>query len=160
MNSETTTLPVETIDRKEFMKQVGMSVGGILLLSCLGACTETEIPDPMPGGGGDKVDFTLNLASNASLAKPGGFAINRTDNVIVAQTLAGDFIAVQSKCTHEGTELQYQANNKLFFCNNHSSRFNEQGGIINGPSTGASITALKKYKTSFDATGNTLRIFE
>lgn len=158
MKEQTITSPPKTMDRKEFMKHVGMSVGGILLLNCLQACTETEIPDPMIGGG-TGVDFTvdLNTAANSSLNNGGGAVVNAANKVIVARSLdKSTFFAVQSNCTHQGTTVQWQGNNNVFFCPNHGSSFQSTGAVVNGPAT----AALKRYKTSFDASANTIRIFE
>lgn len=146
------------MDRKEFMKHVGMSVGGILLLNCLQACTETEIPDPMQGGN-TGVDFTLdlNVAGNSALNNGGGAVVNATNRVIVARSAdKSAFFAVQSNCTHQGTTVVFQANNNVFFCPNHGSNFQTSGAVVNGPAT----SPLKRYKTSFDASANTIRIFE
>lgn len=159
MNEQTITKAPKTMDRKEFMKHVGMSVGGIILLNCLQACTETEIPDPMQGGNTGKVDFTLDLntAANNALNNGGGAVVNKSLNVIVARSQdKATFFAVQSNCTHQGTEVVFQGNNNQFFCPNHSSRFQTTGAVINGPAT----SALKRYNTSFDASANTIRIFE
>ncbi len=153
-----TSATPKTMDRKEFMKHVGMSVGGILLLNCLQACTETEIPDPMTGTN-TGIDFTLdlNVAANSSLNNGGGAVVNAANRVIVARSQdKSTFFAVQSNCTHQGTTVVFQGNNNVFFCPNHSSRFNIDGSVVNGPAT----SPLKRYKTSFDASANTIRIFE
>jgi cytochrome b6-f complex iron-sulfur subunit len=159
MNEKTITKSPQTMDRKEFMKHVGLSVGGILLMSCIQACTKTEIPDPMAPGNSNKVDFTLDLntTGNSSLNNGGGAVVNASTKVIVARSLdKATFFAVQSNCTHQGTTVQWQGNNNQFFCPNHSSRFQTTGAVVNGPAT----SALKRYNTSFDASANTIRIFE
>jgi cytochrome b6-f complex iron-sulfur subunit len=145
-----------TIERKEFMKQVGIGFGAILLTNCLTSCGETEIPDPMPGTSGDKIDFTLNLnvMANNSLNTKGGFVVSQ--KVIIARTLSDIFIAVASSCTHQGTTIDYRPNTNDFICPNHGSVFTSAGGVQVGPAT----SALVKYKTAFDATAKTLRIFE
>ncbi len=108
-----------TIERKEFMRQVGIGFGAILLTNCLTACGDTEIPDPMPGTGGDKLDFTLNLnlSDNTKLNTAGGFVVSQ--NVIIAKTLDNNFLAVASGCTHKGTTISYRANSNDFKCPNH-----------------------------------------
>ena len=146
-----------TIERKEFMRQVGIGFGAILLTNCLTACSDMEIPDPMPGIGGDKLDFTLNLnqMANNSLNSKGGFVVSQ--NVIIARTLLDDnFLAVAAACTHEGIIISYRANSNDFKCPKHGSEFTSAGAVQAGPAT----AALTKYKTAFDKTANTLRIFE
>lgn len=147
------------MDRKDFMKYVGISVGGILLMNCMQACTETEIPDPTAPSNSNKVDFTLDLnaTENSSLNNGGGAVVNASDRVIVARSLdKATFFAVQSNCTHQGTTVQWQGNNNQFFCPNHASRFQTDGTVVVGPAP----SALKRYNTSFDASANTIRIFE
>ena len=120
-NIEKPEKETQTIERKEFMKQVGLSFGAILLLNCLQSCGDSEIPDPNPGGTGDKVDFTLDLNSStySKLNNPGGFVVIGDKKIIVARTLdAGDkFVAVDSACTHEGTTLTYRSTERDFYCN-------------------------------------------
>ncbi len=156
MNNEITA---GTIGRKDFMKQVGLGVGAIMLMNCLQSCADTEIPDPNPGGGTGTtgLDFTLKLndMANQNLNSKGGFVVDKTNKVIVARTQDDTFLAVQSNCTHAGTELQYRSSQRDFYCNNHDSEFSETGAVQVGPAT----AALKKYNTSYDATANTLRIF-
>ncbi|MGK0138774.1 MAG: cytochrome b6-f complex iron-sulfur subunit [Algoriphagus sp.] len=144
------------IERKDFMKQVGLGFGAVLLMNCLQACGEAEIPDPMPGTGGDKLDFTLNLTTGANMALQtnGGFIVS--NKVIIARTLTGTFIAVDAACTHQQTTVSYIANSNDFLCPNHGSKFGADGKATKGPAT----VALKKYNTSFDATALTLRVFE
>lgn len=136
------------MDRKEFMNLLGLSVGGMVISSCFGGCTSDSEDEEAT-----MVDFTLNLSdsSNATLNKNGGFLVR--NGVIVARTTAGVFIAVASACTHQGTTVQYQGNNKRFFCPNHGSNFSESGSVLNGPAT----QPLKQYNTQL--TGTVLRIF-
>ncbi|AWV98864.1 QcrA and Rieske domain-containing protein [Arcticibacterium luteifluviistationis] len=145
-----------TLERKEFMKQVGIGFGGILLMNCLQACSDSEIPDPMPGGSGDKVDITLdlNLTANNSLNTLGGFVVS--GGVIVARTLDDNFIAVSSACTHQGTTINYRAAEKDFLCPLHLSEFSETGAVEKGPAT----SPLTRYNVTSDETANTVRIFE
>ncbi|WP_341227359.1 Rieske (2Fe-2S) protein [uncultured Arcticibacterium sp.] len=145
-----------TLERKEFMKQVGIGFGGILLMNCLQACSDSEIPDPMPGGGGDKVDFTLdlNLTANNKLNTLGGYVVS--NEVIVARTLEDKFIAVSAKCTHQGTIIDYRPAEKDFLCPLHLSEFSESGAVEKGPATGD----LTRYKVTTDETSNTVRVFE
>lgn len=150
----------KSIDRKDFMKQVGIGFGAIMLMNCLQACSESEIPDPMinPGGDGNKVDFTLNLndTGNSALNQNGGFLVVSSRGVIVARKLDGSFIAVSSACTHQGTTINYRRDTDDFLCPNHQSVFSAVGAVTRGPAT----AALKRFNTSFTATSNTVRVFE
>lgn len=146
------------IDRKEFMRKVGMSIGGIILLNCLQSCSDSEIPDPIGPTNTGKLDITLDLSKSdySKLNSKGSYVVVTSSKVIVAHALDDSFIAVQSTCTHEGTTLQYQSNSNDFYCPNHGSTFSSTGAVTKSPAT----TALKKYNVSYDATANTLRVFE
>jgi cytochrome b6-f complex iron-sulfur subunit len=156
---EEKTKSANTIDRKDFMRQVGMGFGAIMLLNCLQSCSESEIPDPDPNPNGNgKKDFTINFGSgtNAALQTKGGFVVIAAQNVIIARTLSDSFIAVASACTHEGTTINYRSATNDFLCPNHLSEFSDTGAVKKGPAT----TALKKYNLSVDLNASTLRVFE
>lgn len=136
------------MDRKEFMNLLGLSVGGMVVASCFGGCTNDSEDEEAA-----TVDFTLDLndSANTALKNNGGFLVR--NGVIVAKTTAGAYIAVASACTHQGTTVQYQVNNSRFFCPNHGSNFSESGSVLNGPAN----RPLKQYSTQL--TGTTLRVF-
>ncbi|PLK43695.1 ubiquinol-cytochrome c reductase iron-sulfur subunit [Emticicia sp. TH156] len=147
------------IDRSEFMKQVGISFGAILLMNCLQACDSGgEVPDPNPGGNSGKVDFVLDLnnATYAVLKNKGGNVVVKPQNIIVARTNTDTFIAVSAICTHQASTINYRAASNDFLCPNHLSEFTADGTVQKGPAT----TPLKKYLVSVDVTNNTVRIFE
>lgn len=146
-----------TIDRKEFMRQVGIGFGAIMLMNCLQSCSDGgEIPDPNPTGT-TKLDFTLDLktATYSGLKTKGAFSVVKAQNVIVAHTNADTWIAVDSRCTHELTVIDYRASTNDFLCPNHGSVFTATGAVTKGPAN----SPLTRYNTSFDATNNTLRVF-
>ncbi len=150
---------IKTIDRKEFMKQVGMSFGAIMLMNCLQSCDAGgEIPDPNPGGSSGKVDFTIDLnnSSYSKLKNKGGYVVVKPQNIIVAHTNTDTFLAVSAICTHESATIDYRPATNDFLCPNHQSEFKADGTVQKGPAT----VALKKYLYSADLTNNTLRIYE
>lgn len=154
---ESKTIETNTIDRKEFMKQVGIGFGAILLMNCLQSCGGVdEIPDPNPTST-TKLDFTIDLKTGTytNLKTKGAFAVVSAQSVIVAHTNADTWIAVDAKCTHEQAIINYRATTNDFLCPLHSSEFTATGAVQKGPAA----KALTRYNTSFDATNNTLRVF-
>lgn len=141
------------MDRKEFMSLLGLTVGGGVVMTCMGGCAKESGVTPGGGGSNSNVDFTLDLSdpANAILNNNGGFLVK--NGVIVAKTTAGTHIAVASSCTHEGTTINYEGNNMRFLCPNHGSAFSESGSVINGPAS----RNLKQYKTELN--GSNLRVF-
>lgn len=140
------------IDRKEFFTALGVSAAALAFI-CTGCSSGTAggkgaATAPVTKG----VDFTLDLtaAENSALKPKGGFLL--TNNLVIAKTATGSFIAVQQACTHQGNLLAYQSEDHQFYCSAHGSSFSEAGKVINGP---AEIN-LAVYKTTL--TGNMLRI--
>jgi cytochrome b6-f complex iron-sulfur subunit len=154
----TKTEKSSTIDRKDFLKQVGMGFGAIMLMNCLQSCSETEIPDPDPIVNTDKLDFSIDITAsgNTALQTKGGFLVVSGKKVIIARTLADTWIAVSSACTHEGTTIGYRASSNDFLCPNHLSTFSATGAVTKSPAA----SALTKYNVTFTANSNIVRVFE
>ncbi|MDQ4141532.1 MAG: Rieske (2Fe-2S) protein [Bacteroidota bacterium] len=143
------------MERKEFLALLGSGAASIVFAGCLGGCSKKE-DDPTPNNPGtlNKKDFTLDLnaPANAALQTNGGHVTS--NEVIVARTTTGNFVAVSSVCTHQGGQITFPAPSTEFFCPVHGSKFGLDGKVINGPAT----TALKQYKTTL--TGTNLRVYE
>lgn len=143
--------------RNEFFSVLGISAGMIYLAPVLTSCSKSSVDAtiPPPGGGnGGAVDFTLDLTSPTytALNTNGGSVVK--DNIIIAKTSAGVYIAVTSICTHQQyNPISFESANSRFHCPNHGSNFNFDGSVINGPAT----SALKKYNTQL--TGTNLRVY-
>ncbi len=154
---ESTTKKANSIDRKDFLKQVGTGFGAIVLMNCIQACSSSEIPDPTPPVNTGKLDFTvdINAAGNTALKTKGGFIVNKANNVIIARTNDDNWIAISSKCTHEQTVVDYRAASNDFKCSNHGAEFKSTGAVQKGPAT----SPLTKYNTTFTANTGVLRIF-
>ena len=60
-----TTNESNFISRSDFMKKAGLSIGGILLLNCLQACSDeaevTPVSPTNPSAGSSRLDFSLDL---------------------------------------------------------------------------------------------------
>ncbi len=141
-----------TIDRQEFFRLVGVSIGAIVLQQCLSGCN-TGANDPQPAN--TPTDFTVNVNNTnfAALRNAGGFV--RTNGIIIARTQQGGFIAVSQACTHEGTPVNFVSANDTFLCPNHGSVFSSEGEVKTGPAT----KPLTRYKTSYDASTGEIRVF-
>lgn len=147
-----TTLP--SMDRQEFFRIVGTSLGAVLLSRCMAGCGAGSGGDPIPDPL-QKVDFTvqLNEKANENLKVKGGYVI--VNHVIVAQTKDGSFVAVSADCTHQGTQLVFKPTDNQFYCPLHLSRFDTAGKVIVGPAT----QALKQYTVVPDLAGGTVRVY-
>ncbi len=143
------------MERNEFLKLLGSGAATVVFAGCFGGCSKKE-DDPTPSNPGTstKKDFTLDLnaPANAALQNNGGHLVS--NDVIVAKTMAGNFVAVSSVCTHQGSTINFESTSGQFQCPSHGSRFALDGKVVNGPAA----TALKQYKTAL--TGSNLRVFE
>ena len=151
-----TTSPIteqRLMDRHEFFRLVGASAGAALLMGCASACAGATNPDLMASPA-RKIDFSLDLndKANESLKTKGGYVI--INDVMVAQTKDGFYIAVSAKCTHEGTLLVYKPVENQFYCPLDLSRYDARGTVAVGPAT----QDLQRYLTVADTTTGVLRI--
>ena len=95
----------------------------------------------MASGKGDDDDeksVTISFFDNPELKKVGGSAEAELPDgtpILVAQVEEGKFVCVQLSCTHQKSQLDYDAKAKLFHCPAHDSRFDLEGKPLNGPAT-------------------------
>ncbi|WP_035673584.1 ubiquinol-cytochrome c reductase iron-sulfur subunit [Flavobacterium sp. 83] len=138
------------MNRKEFFARVGFGAAAVLLPACVAglatSCSSDGTSSAPPSG----VDFTVDVSSG-TLATNGGFMVSQ--GIVIAKTLAGDFIAVSAACTHEGTSVNYNSSGNKFVCPNHGAQFSSTGAVTLGPAT----RSLTQYKTALS--GSTLRIY-
>jgi cytochrome b6-f complex iron-sulfur subunit len=133
----------EKINRNDFLKQLGFTGASLLALYTLDSCqNESNIT---PSG-----TFSLDLAaaSNANLAKDGGYVIN---NSVVIARVGINYIAATLICSHEGRE-QITFKNGEWYCTAHGARFDTTGKGLNSEGK----KGLFVYNTSLS--GNTLTI--
>jgi cytochrome b6-f complex iron-sulfur subunit len=137
------------MERKEFLSLVGKGAGSVLFLSLLASCSKQTSSPSSPG----KVDFTLDLTNSqyAALQTDGGFVY--VQNIIVAKTVNGNYVAVSAICTHQGGIVQYTTSNNSFYCPVHGSDFSTSGAVLQGPA----YSPLTQYKTALS--GNSLRVY-
>ena len=130
------------MDRKEFLSQIGMGAAGVLFLGCLGGCKKDVPAAP------SNVNFTLDLSAsaNAPLLTAGGYVYS--NNLIIAKSTAGTYLAVSQFCPHEGETVVYQKTQNDFYCNVHGSRFASTGTFISGPAG----SGLKQYTVTENQT--------
>lgn len=146
--------------RHEFFSAVGVTAGLLFMAPVVNSCSKKETDTigessngSNTGGNGGTIDFTLDLSSStyAVLNNNGGSLVK--NGVIIAKTAAGNYVALASACTHEGTTIGFDSASNRFHCPNHGSNFGLDGALQNGPAT----SSLKKYNTQLS--GTILRIF-
>ena len=142
------------MERKEFLKSIGAGAAFAVIFPCLGSCSKDEENGTIvtePTG----VDFTVDLNSDEAiaLANPGGYILKNL--VVVAKNADGDFVAASQVCAHQGyDQVRFQADQDVFYCDVHGSKFSQNGAPINTV-TNNSLTIY-----NIEQTGDVLRVFE
>lgn len=133
------------MERKKFLALIGAGAASITLCHCIGCSKSADNPGTTSPSG---INFTLDLTepANAALLAIGGSLAK--DEVLVARTSSGAYIAVQQSCTHESFSLIYHVSAQLFICNKHGAAFNENGAVVNPPAT----QNLTVYNTKLNGT--------
>jgi cytochrome b6-f complex iron-sulfur subunit len=141
----------EAISRTKFLKTIGLNGAALFAATyCAGALTsctnETGVITP---GGTDLATIDLSTAANAKLNTKGNYII--INNIVVANTSEGKFVAVPLTCSHEGRkEVTYRTNE--FYCTAHGARFDNAGLGLNRDGSGG----LKLYTVT--QTGTVLTV--
>lgn len=127
--------------RKDFLSKA--AVGGSLLLVSpwyFSSCSSSDDDDMDPGGGNTgNVMVDLSESKNANLGDIGGYLY--VGNIIVIRTGNNSFAALSKICTHQQCTVEYDPGTNELPCPCHQSRFNINGGVLNGPAS----SPLKKY---------------
>lgn len=140
------------MNRKHFLKKLSGGAAFALTAACLGGCAVENIaPDQQAASG--PVDFTLDLnaAVNSNLSNNGGYVIVN-NQVVVARTTAGEYVAATRTCSHDPRKEVILRNGE-WYCTAHGARFRLDGGGLNGNGR----NGLTIYNTQL--TDNMLRIF-
>ncbi len=142
-----------TLNRHDFFRLLGTGLGAVLLTHSAVGCTGPADENPTLSSA-RKIDFTLNLSdkANENLKNKGGYMV--VNDVIVAHTKDGQFVALSSTCTHEQTRLVYRLADNQFYCPLDLSRFDITGKVIVGPAT----QALQPYIVIADALTGLIRV--
>jgi Rieske Fe-S protein len=97
--------------------------------------------------------FRMNLDNFAALRNQTGSVRLRVTGMpttfpqIIVSRVDGQFFAVTSSCTHEGTTLNtMNTTSRRIVCPNHNSQFAPNGALLLGPAT----RPLTAYNTNFD----------
>jgi cytochrome b6-f complex iron-sulfur subunit len=141
----------EAISRTKFLKTIGLNGAALFAATyCAGAlssCTN-ETGTASPSGSG-LATIDLSTTANSKLNTKGNYII--INNIVVANTSDGKFVAVPLTCSHEGRkEVTYRSTE--FYCTAHGARFDNAGKGLNSDGSGG----LKLY--TITQTGTILTI--
>lgn len=97
---------------------------------------------PVPGA--SDYELVVKPSEHPELAKVGGFVTldTKAGKITVARVSETEFSAVGGVCTHKGGPIEYNSEEKQFFCPWHKSKFALDGAVTKGPAK----IALQNYK--------------
>jgi len=126
------------MDRRTFIQELKLPIMATCAI-CLGSCAKDDITTPGGGNTGGNTANSFKVDLTKELQAIGSFIFN--DKIIVVRLAAGSvpssFVALQRACTHQGTDVNWNASKNEFVCPNHGARFNTSGQNIGGQSTSA-----------------------
>ena len=130
--------------RKDFLAQLGIGAAFVLTTSCLQSCKKDAAVT--------NLDITVDLTTAAydKLKTNGGYVVK--DNVVIARTKSGEYVAATLICSHEDLK-QITFQDEEWNCTAHGARFDQKGVGLNGNGK----KGLTIYKTTL--TGTNLRVF-
>ncbi len=135
------------MQRRNFLIRISSGAAAALAATHLTGCFSPS--ESLPN---TPVDFTLDLSQLPQLTKTSGFVIK--DNVLVARTFQGDYVAATVICSHEQRkEIVFEGERNQFHCTAHDARFDASGKGLNKEGN----KNLTVYNTTVE--GNNLRIF-
>jgi cytochrome b6-f complex iron-sulfur subunit len=94
---------VEKINRLEFLKKLGLSGASLMAVYCgvtMSSCKNEDSTTPITTG--KTLTFDMGTTTYAKLLTKGGFHVDSTNSVVIANTSDNGYVAVTLICTHEG----------------------------------------------------------
>jgi cytochrome b6-f complex iron-sulfur subunit len=142
----------ERINRNEFLKNLGLKGAALVAVYCgsngLSSCQNDSGVTPLTA------DIVLDLTDTkyAALKTNNGYVVLTSQNVVVARTSAGTYVAVTLICSHEQRkEIMYRSGE--FYCTAHGARFDNAGKGLNTEGK----KGLTVYATSLSGTTLTIK---
>lgn len=134
------------MDRKKFVKTLGICVVGIPLASqVLQSCSSIYYADTLEKGGKITVAKSEFINDKNKERKYVLITPQDTDFPISLYKIEEDnYVASLLKCTHRGCELNVGGN--IYSCPCHGSEFTTTGEVLEGPAE----EQLKTFKTTTD----------
>jgi len=140
------------MNRKHFLKKLSGGAAFALTATCLGGCAVENIAPDQPNiTAATDFSLDLNAAVNSNLSNNGGYVIVN-NQVVVARTTTGEYVAATRTCSHDPRKEVIMRNGE-WYCTAHGARFRLDGVGLNGNGR----NGLTIYNTQL--TGNILRVF-
>lgn len=115
------------MQRRKFINYVGLGAIASYLPVALAACTQNDTTAEQTS----TAPKLLTLGTVAQLEET-GFLLNEEAEVMVVQNSAGEFVAVNPICTHQGCTVEWQKDN-TFLCPCHAAKYAADGRVLAQP---------------------------
>jgi cytochrome b6-f complex iron-sulfur subunit len=148
MNKES---QVEKMNRHEFLRKLGLSGASLMAVYCGVTMSSCKNEEATPATNTAKtVTYDITTVKNGDLKNKGGFFVDTTNNIVIANTSDNGYVAVTLICTHAQNKAIIYATNK-FQCTVHQATFDN---------TGKNLTVAPSPLTTYKVTqsGNILTV--
>jgi cytochrome b6-f complex iron-sulfur subunit len=147
----------DCLSRRAFLSRGTLAVAGIAAIAA--GCGDGQI-----GGEGVTTPIitgpiSFEVSTVPQLAVVGELAfVPSNPGIAVKRTGADTFLALSTRCTHEGTRIDIVNNSTSFECPNHGSRYDSNGNVTRQPQAAGSATNLPTFATQYDPVTDILTI--
>jgi cytochrome b6-f complex iron-sulfur subunit len=145
----------EKINRHEFLRKLGLSGASLMAVYCgvtMSSCKNEEAAPATTTTTTTAKTATYNIdtVKNGDLKNKGGFFVDATNNIVIANTSDNGYVAVTLICTHaQNKNIIYSTNR--FLCTVHGATFDNTGKNLT-----VAPTPLTAYKVT--QSGNILTV--
>lgn len=147
MNNEN---QVENISRLEFLKKMGLSGASLMAVYCgvtMSSCKSDDITPAILTG--KVATYDITTVKNGDLKNKGGFFVDTTNNIVIANTSDNGYVAVTLVCTHAQNKNIIYSTNK-FTCTVHGATYDNMGknlSVAPSPLTTYKVTQVGNILT-------------
>ncbi|MEO5675025.1 MAG: Rieske (2Fe-2S) protein [Chitinophagales bacterium] len=133
------------MDRKEFIRLLGIGTLGVVALNQLGCSKADQQP---------RIDFYIDTTDPLyfSLLNTGGYVY--VNGLIIFKGIDLNYYALSQYCTHQGCDVTYQVAFNELICPCHGSQYDINGQVTMGPA----IAPLYQYVTEV-VSGTLIHVF-
>jgi cytochrome b6-f complex iron-sulfur subunit len=147
----------DCLSRRAFLSRGTLAVAGIAAIAA--GCGDGRI-----GGEGVTTPIitgpiSFEVSTVPQLAIVGELAfVPSNPGIAVKRTGADTFLALSTRCTHEGTRIDIVNDSTSFECPNHGSRYDSNGVVTRQPQAAGSATNLPTFATAYEPVTDILTI--
>jgi cytochrome b6-f complex iron-sulfur subunit len=129
------------MERKEFLKLLGITMTGTVAATCMGGCGKEENTGGTGGNNNNNVNIDLDLTSStySKLQTKGNYVQIESTGIVVAFSTDGNYYAADLTCPHENGIIEFESAGNRFHCTKHPKQYFSNKGVSNGAETGDNL---------------------